>query len=385
MAEPVEIRLGDIPGLTKEEKENLEKAARVIADYATERVKSELPKPLTSEDVERIVQKAFSDTLQAKLPGAGNEKARLHEWAGKYFAAAMNGARPTELSELNKQFSDIKFKAVVTTGSTGMSNVLPVGVVDEVDAYARNIAWELQTLRVIPVNTLTGYFPVGTDTRCTTYIVSQGAAPTDSAPTMAGHSWSLLRFAAVLPLSRQLISYSVPAFLQYMIEELAYSKAVKVASQFAVGTDSSQWQGLETASISQVTNESSSLLIDLLDSLFCAVPVFHRGRAIWVMNSTTYAAIRQAKDGDGRRVFGVNEQVDTLFGRPIRVNEYLTDGRVYFGDPTRYHIYEGGGVEITRVDTGYTPLTTDSVYFAFSWDADGGVSDVNAWRYCQIA
>ena len=373
----IELRFGDIPGLTEEEKKGFEIAAKIIA----EQVEKNIVKSLASkDDVEALIQQAMKDRLQASLPG-GDEKALLHDWCSKFFGALVNGSPYSELSSVNKHFSERGLK--ITTGSTGMTNVLPVSVVDEVEAYARRDTWELDVLRVVPVDTMTGIFPVGTSTRCTTYIVNQGAQPTQSTPTMGGHGWSLLRFAAELPISRQLLQYSVPAFLRYMIEELAYSKAVAVSAQFAVGTDSSQWQGLETASISEVTDESA-LQIDKVVNTHLTLPAMFRRRAIWVCNSGTLKILSTLRDGNNQLVFPVQSQLDNLRGLKLYVNDSLSDGRLYIGDPTRYHIYTGNTMEVSRIDTGYTPTSTDSVYLIFNWDSDGGVSDVNAWRYCIL-
>ena len=98
----VELRFGDIPGLTEQEKKGLEIAAKIIAEQVEKNIAKGL---MGKDDVEALIQQAMKDRLQASLPG-GDEKALLHDWCSKFFGALVNGSPYSELSSINKTFSE---------------------------------------------------------------------------------------------------------------------------------------------------------------------------------------------------------------------------------------------------------------------------------------
>lgn len=73
-----------------------------------------------------------------------------------------------------------------------------------------------------------------------------------------------------------------------------------------------------------------SIVDHMLDTLFTLNSAY-RQRAIWVMNSTTLATVRKAKDSQNQPVFqntygtGVDQGEGTLFGREVVVSEFMPD------------------------------------------------------------
>ncbi|MBM3314265.1 phage major capsid protein [candidate division WOR-3 bacterium] len=388
------MRIGDIPGLTAEDRTRLEAVANVVEGVAKDAVAAGLVG--IPDIVNRAVEAALQKEREARLPAAdpraqaiactreilagirGNvpASARMPEILGKF-----RGLFPADMAD-----EDI-LRATLTTASTGMSYVLPTPVADEIQVYAREPFPILALLRqwpVAPGQGISGSIPVGSSTRCTTYITSQATAPTDSAPQPGTFAYTLLRFATGVPMSNQLYDLSVPAFAAWINAEVGYAHGLKQHQQFAVGTNSTQWMGLESASLSQVTT-TSSLEADLIALLYLTVPAMHRVRGVFCCNDTTLAAIWNLKDGDGRRIVTFAEEKLQMFGRLILTNAAFTDGNLFFGDPTRY-IRSHGRLMTAAVGfgQGYTMTAQDSTYIYMGEDLDGGVSDTNGWRYCVL-
>lgn len=393
LSEKMSLRIGDV-AKTAEERRGLEAALNLVDEFLTERLAG-LSEERIGATVDTVVQAALRKHAESKLPPA-DPRARSVE----AFQFALEGAmrREDRISELLSRFGDcypgltgdrarVLARSTLTTGSTGMSYVLPTPVADEIQVYAREATPILGVVRRYPVpdgGGIAGSIPCGTSTRPTTYIVAQGSGPTDSVIQPGTFAYSLLKFATGIPVSSQLWAYSVPAFQAWVIAEAAYSHAIKQHSQLAVGTNSSQWQGLETASITQVTT-GSALEADLIGATFLAVPGMHRPRGVWTCSETTLGYIWALKDGDGRRLLPFDTVKMELFGRPIYTNSAHTDGVLYFGDPTRYVVAHGRFMVFTIAPgNGYTTTNADIVYFYLGEDLDGGVSDTNAWRYCVL-
>ncbi len=73
-----------------------------------------------------------------------------------------------------------------------------------------------------------------------------------------------------------------------------------------------------------------SIVDHMLNTLFTLNSAY-RQRAIWVMNSTTLATVRKAKDSQNQPVFqttfatGVDAGEGSLFGREVVVSEFMPD------------------------------------------------------------
>lgn len=141
------------------------------------------------------------------------------------------------------------------------------------------------------------------------------------------------------------------------------------------------------------SGSGTAITADSLIDLFHAIAPAYRQNGTWAMNSTTLAAIRKLKTGDGMYLValtGINgAPVNTLLGRPIVEMPDMPDiaGGAYplvFGDFLQgYRIFDRVGTSILRDD--YTVRTKGKIRFHFRKRLAAGVRKAEALRKLKIA
>jgi HK97 family phage major capsid protein len=95
---------------------------------------------------------------------------------------------------------------------------------------------------------------------------------------------------------------------------------------------------------------------DVLIEAFYELPAFYRGRGVWMMNSSTIAAVRKLKDGTSGQYLWqeglANGSPATILGRPVIEDPTMDDvgsaaEPIIFGDfDSAYRIYDRVGMSI---------------------------------------
>jgi HK97 family phage major capsid protein len=387
------LRIADV-AKTPEERASLEKVCNLFTGMIEER-NSAFSASLDG-NVDKAVQEAFRKHAESKLPEANPKRMAVDAYS-EVLRGLRSGARdPGFYGGIAEKFSSVfsgtreeveaHVRATMTTASSGFSTtgVMPAPTANEVLGYAEEVIPLASIVRTWPSNTMTGYVPVETDAKPICYITSQASAPTDATYVPGVFSYSLLKFAVGVPFSNQLYDYNVPAFQVAINRAAAYGLRIKQWQQFGVGTNSTQWMGLESAGLTQVTALTSEKS-DLIGALWIGVPQMHRPRAIWVCNETTLLDIWQLKDGDGRRLVPFDTEKMTLFGKQIYTNAALTDHLLFCGD-MYYYVWSSGRFMSASIGfgNGFTMTSQDSMYIYIGHDCDGGVAMTNAIRYANL-
>lgn len=407
--EKLKLRIGDVTSDPAEAR-RLEATVTVLDEFATERFEAfrgEVKTDLATK--EAAIQAALKAEREAHLPPA-DPKRRILDCSGDFLRHMRNGTIPQDaMKELLEKypehftasdrsitldgfrkemtekawFHDVR--TTMTSASSGMSYVLPTPMANEVQGYATEAMPIMALLRQLPVASgISGSVPVATSDGSTCYIVSEASAPTDSTIVPGTFAYTLLKFAVGVPLSNTLWNLSVPAFSSWVVRDAGYAFGIKQHSQFAVGTNSTQWMGLLYASLTAVANPGGTPA-DGITALFLALPQMHRAVGVWCCNETTLGYIWMMKDGSGKREIPFDVEKMSLYGRPIMTNSAFTDGELYFIDPTRY-VRSSADYKAATIGfgNGYTMTSQDSTYLYIGEMLDGGFSDTNAGRYAVV-
>ena len=396
--------------LTPEQKKGVELAANFLTDKARATVTEEIGKLtiLSQKDVDATIQKAINEITLANSPLVNELRAASEaKFKGEYLNALVAKFRghPEVLeklwSEYPEQWPDNSpahpagrmsgqaiERAVLVSGATTFSDVTPQTMFNEILSYQKIGIWHRQNCRVFPNAGRSGVFPLGTATRPIAYRNTEGVAPTDSAPTMSADTYTCIPLSVGLPISNELLNqWSIAALRPWLVDELAYSVGIKEFAEFIVGTNSTQWNGVETA-ITGATYDTGSGDSDYLTcrKLYRGLPMFYRDLAVFFATSNTFATLESLKDPAGHFILDVTQPINKLFGKPILeigAAAGATDGRLNFGALSKFHIYENGSV-MTVDNVGFINTSTNSTYFHFSTNNDGGPADLQAFRYCSL-
>lgn len=177
------------------------------------------------------------------------------------------------------------------------------------------------------------------------------------------------KFTSGVKVSTELLQDSIFDVESYLAKILAQRVAARVNPLVAVGTGSSQPQGLTYAA----SANSQAAAVDLAtaavtyDSLYTTkytVPRQYRTNGCWVMHDATVKTLLTVKDSTGAYLYQPNvraaDGLDTMLGDPVIVNNSMplqstTDAKfIVYGSLKDYYVFrEVGGIEITRLDQTY--------------------------------
>ncbi|HJT20813.1 MAG TPA: phage major capsid protein [Nitrospira sp.] len=113
--------------------------------------------------------------------------------------------------------------------------------------------------------------------------------------------------------SQWLIDYAGPSFDEKLDKDLIIGDGIKNVEGTLVAPGVAE----------VVSGNALTLTADGIRKLFFALKAHYRVNATWVMNSATAEAVRGLKDTAGLPIY--NEAQDTIFRRPIAINESLPD------------------------------------------------------------
>jgi HK97 family phage major capsid protein len=384
-----ELRLGDIPGLTAEQKAGFEKGlngfGRLVLDSINPHIKTEA-------EIDEAVQRILKNELTARLALPGDPKAEeaamKRAWTEHFVAKMLQGSDakwPAAAGERFAKFYPEHMRttiASIVTGSTTYSNVLPTLVYNEILEYAKTMFWHRQECRVLTGAPMSGIFPVGASTRVTAYRRTQGDDHTASTPQMGGHAFTKLPLSASVIVTNELLEWGAPVLYAWLVSEIAYSMGLLEFTDFQTGDDTGNWNGIENAGFTEVTQTTTDEM-DGIKKLYRTLPrAFRPGAKFWA-SGNTIAAIEALKNPAGYPYFPQPGPLDTLCGKPVLECELATDGLLFFGWLQRYHIYDGNSNGGSTME-GQHLASANSTMVYMHTNNDGGPADTNAFRYVDI-
>lgn len=141
------------------------------------------------------------------------------------------------------------------------------------------------------------------------------------------------------------------------------------------------------------SGSASAIAGDALIDLFHAIPAAYRGNGTWLMNSTTLAAVRKLKTGDGQYLVTLgglaNAPATTILGRPVVEAPDMPDVGagtypIVFGDFQQgYRIFDR--VQLAVLRDPFSVATSGLVRFHARRRVAGGVAKAEAIRKLKIS
>ena len=136
---------------------------------------------------------------------------------------------------------------------------------------------------------------------------------------------------------------------------------------------------------------STAITADELIDLFYSLKSPYRRKAVWVMNDSTFKAIRKLKDNQGQYLWQPSLTAgtpDTILNRPVYTSGFMPtlatgNKTILFGDLGYYWVADREGRSFKRLNELYAP--TGQVGFLTSQRVDGKLILPEAVKVLQQA
>lgn len=172
---------------------------------------------------------------------------------------------------------------------------------------------------------------------------------------------SFLYSSKIVRVSIQLMDDAGFNFGEFVLRKLGERLGRVTASHWATGDGSSKPRGLVTAAGVGVTAASATAVTyDELVNLLHSVDPLYRAGGSWVMNDTTFSAIRKLKDSQNRPLYGdlgVNAPT-SLLGKPVVIDPGVPamatgNKAIIFGNLKSYYIRLVKAPRVLRLEERY--------------------------------
>jgi HK97 family phage major capsid protein len=200
--------------------------------------------------------------------------------------------------------------------------------------------------------------------------------------------------ACYVDVSNQLLEDSAVDIYSELSMDLAEEFGRLEGYAFVLGDGVGKPEGLMAADAVQYTptGSASDVTSDSLITALYALAPFYRGRAAWMMNGTSLAAVRKMKDERGNYLWAPGlapGQPETLLGRPVVEAVDMPDigagaFPIVVGDfQQAYRIYDR--VQLGIIRDPYSVATTGLTRFHARRRVGGGVVKAEAIRKLKVA
>jgi len=285
------------------------------------------------------------------------------------------------------------FKRVVSVGAAGAAPTNAV-VPNEISLIIREKLNTMSVMRSIStVYSVEGALKIPVENALpTTYFLAESAAVTTSDPTFSTSvQVTPYRFATKTTLTNEFLADAqAGGGLDYVARKVGESMALKQNSYFMNGTNSTQPQGVFTAtqaalnSASQVASDLGGAAVTTVDGddiidLYFALGSPYRNSASYMTSDLALKSIRKLKDTANQYIWRLSDDTGglnlglngTLMGRPVYtdpdIDTTTTNGNVaiVFGDFKGFEIFDRPMLEMlidpySSAGTGETILYTTS-------------------------
>lgn len=202
--------------------------------------------------------------------------------------------------------------------------------------------------------------------------VSETETRTSTQPTYGQVEITVNECACYVDISNQLLEDSAVDIANELALDFAEEFGRLEGAAFVTGTGVKQPIGFMTDSSvpSVASGAATTVTADSIFDLYYTLKPFYRGRAAWMMNGKTTAAVRKLKDGDGNYLWraGLEQgQPPTLLGQPVVEAVDMPDQGaglypIAFGDfSSAYRIYDR--VQLALLRDPFTVATSGLVRF----------------------
>jgi len=239
-------------------------------------------------------------------------------------------------------------------------------------------------VRKVPVNTDSGNGPSLSTDVSITWGTAENTALTETDPAFGQVTWSISKMSALTYISRELVSDSNPGIIQVVTELFQEAIAAERDKRIAVGTGSSQPEGLVSASgISTVSGCSGTLTYAKLVTLKYGLARKYHKRARWIMGETTLGWISKLVDNNGQPLIRdplVSGEPPLILGLPYSTQVNIDDGLIIIGDLGYYFWFDRQQMVIESTTVGGDTFEKHQVGLKVVERCDGKVALAEAFK-----
>jgi len=243
--------------------------------------------------------------------------------------------------------------------TTDTAAVIPTQTLNEVITKARKMGGILSVCRGFNIPAKISV-PVGTPSSKAAWN-TEGAEVESQQPTVASVNFGSYEIIKVFSISASVKRMSVPAFENYLVEELAQCVIACLADGAVNGTGANQGTGVLTGitwtddvNAVQFSGGTASARTvaygDVTDTIALLKRGYANGAVFAMNNATLFTQVYGLMDSNKRPIFIQDAQADTigkLLGFPVVVDDYLLDDVILFGNFSYmgYNLPDGIAVE----------------------------------------
>ena len=386
MRELLDLADAEERALTSEEEQKFDRIAADV-DKITEEI--ERRERVNSLPFDGAIVREATTVEQAAAPAPeavrdltpGGEEYRSQFWA------AMRGADASEYRDLT-----------TATGGTPFGGyTVPEGFESQMYEFAR-FQGAISSFATT-INTTGGgdlIVPTVGSTYGTADLTTEGSAYAETDDVFGQVNLKAYKLTRLVQVSQELLQDTGVDLEGFLARSLGEALTAREEAFFAVGSGSSQPQGLSASSVGKTASSASAITADELVDLFHSITPPYRSRpnCVWLTADSTIAAIRKLKtgvSGDNTYLWQpglIAGQPDTLLGKPIYAHPNVaaiaaSAKVVYFGDMSAMYVRRAGGTVVQRLDERYAELGL--VGFIAHRRVDSKLADTTAIKHLAMA
>jgi len=372
--------------MTEDKKKQEPAEAGLDLDALASRITQRIALPadiglMVTDAVEKAIRDKGLDRVARKslvVEGAEPSPEQTKEFLARQFVAA------SILHGLGAPLTDVQRKALSEGTPSAGGYLVPDSYRAELVARLPELSDLYPHVRVIPVDSDAGSMPsLATDVTIT-WGRAENEAITETDPAFGQVSWSIVNMSALTYLSRELVSDGNPGLIGVITELFSDAIAAERDKKIALGTNSSQPEGILSATgVSTVSGCSGALTYNKLVSLkFALARKYHRN-ARWLMNETSLGWVHKISDDNGMPILHdalISDDVPRILGLPFSTQADIDDGLIVIGDLSRYFWFDRRRMEIETTTSGGDTFKKHQVGIKVVERVDGAVALGEAFK-----
>ena len=241
--------------------------------------------------------------------------------------------------------------------------------------------------RVIPMSSDTLKIPT-TDSSVKTYWTAEAASKTTTSAQFDEFELSILKLAAVMVASDELLEDSSVGVIEYLTEEFANAIAIEEDRVFTSGNGTTEPAGLDSYTLTTVDAGGALAYGHFVDA-WTTLKQGYRANSVWIAHSQVIAEIFKLQDGNARPlILDIPSKPNpVLMGRPILECNSMDTTKIFFGDLGKYIIGDKGEMRMATSNEAYVASTsmfqTDQTAIRVVKRMDAGLPQTEAFVEMQ--
>lgn len=220
--------------------------------------------------------------------------------------------------------------------------------------------------------------------------VAEGAAFTESDPTVGSVDFGAYKFGRLLQISTELIEDASFDIARYLGEEMGQSLGLAVSGPLVTGNGTTTIQGIIGSAATGITSGTAvagvptvANVLGLLNSL----PTQYRAQASWIMAPATLNGLVNILDTTNRSILLPSLSLDvptTLLGLPVYLDDNVAatgtaNKSIWLGDMSRYYAVRYAGPLTVKSSEDFA-FASGLITYRVEQRLDGRVMDSSAAR-----